>query len=484
MNTSVFSKGIGDIVNQVTLPLADGETITNITVGTPTPTDANAPVLSILSSLVNPIDIQITGGTVGTAYGFVLTINTTQQILTWTVAVQVISDSFAPLQNEDPNSYQDLVGSIQAGESALAVTQFQFDPSFDPSGGYVLWDVIDSQGTVWASGNAYDYQVLMTGAVNIVIAKSIVNTPTSIPPTVDNPYQLRYTLREGNNVCYAYESLRVTGFPDMPIGAQDALEFSGDTAVMTCVTETLFANYQITVYQNGAQLASLNVNNVKRVANGYFVSASIDTTNLPVSLVPYQVVWQFWNAPGQTFRESCSLYVVNDSILSAIEDVKSKINKARTTLFGTEDSQYPSSEIVKWLRRGADAFNGAYGQFTSFTMTNAQGPIREFWLLYAEKYALESQYLLEGEKAFNFSGASVTLDVDKTQYLDNMIGKIQSTLDAEVKALKVNLIIRGNASGDGSVDVMQSSGAALGGVAISITPASIYNSGLYYGGVL
>ncbi|MEK9322795.1 hypothetical protein, partial [Escherichia coli] len=61
-----------------------------------------------------------------------------------------------------------------------------------------------------------------------------------------------------------------------------------------------------------------------------------------------------------------------------------------------------------------DAFNGAYGQFTSFTMTNARGPIREYWLLYAELAAIQSQYLAEGEKAFNYQGAAISLEVDRT----------------------------------------------------------------------
>jgi len=65
-----------------------------------------------------------------------------------------------------------------------------------------------------------------------------------------------------------------------------------------------------------------------------------------------------------------------------------------------------------------------------------------------------------------------------------MIGKIQSTLDAEVKALKVNLIIRGNGSGDGSLDITNTTGNNVGGVAIAITPASIYNSGVIFTGLL
>jgi hypothetical protein len=144
---------------------------------------------------------------------------------------------------------------------------------------------------------------------------------------------------------------------------------------------------------------------------------------------------------------------------------------------------------MKWLRRGMDMFNNAHGVFTSFTMTNAMGGVREFWLLCAEKAALEAQYGLEAEKSFNFSGAAISLDVDRTQYLDAMIGKIDQVLDAQLKPFKQNLIIKGNTGGDGSgpngdgnFGALQQS--SMGSVAIAITPASIYNIGSWNVGVI
>jgi hypothetical protein len=133
-----------------------------------------------------------------------------------------------------------------------------------------------------------------------------------------------------------------------------------------------------------------------------------------------------------------------------------------------------------------DLFNNAYGVFTSFDMTNAMGGVREFWLLCAEKAALEAQYGLEAEKAFNFSGAAISLDVDRTGAIDSMISKIQNQLDQELKPLKQNLIIKGNTSGDGSGpngngDFSPASRGAMGSVGIAITPASIYSGGFLYG---
>jgi hypothetical protein len=390
----------------------------------------------------------------------------------------VHSSDFNPYLNKEPGSYQDLVGEIEAGKTALATSIFQFDASFDPSAGYVLWDLMDDQGVIYASGNAYEYKIVANGINNVVIAKCLITVPQSIPPTLDNPYQLRYKLEAAGTVSYQYENISVYGATEIQLGAQDSIEMQGDYATLSLVTEQLFENYVLEIYQGNQILASTPVPNPDRISNGYFVAGSFDTMPLQASLHPYSVVWKFWTNPAQTFREAASLWLINPSIIQAIEDIKSKINKARQTIYGTPDSQFSSTEVLKWMRRGMDAFNGAYGLFTNFTMTNAMGPVREMWLIQSEIFALQAQYVLEGEKAFNFQGAAISLDVDRTAMIDSMISKLQSQLDNELKAFKQNLIIKGNTAGDGSGDgtgnFNKTQKGAMGTVGILITPASLY----------
>lgn len=484
MNLFVYTKGAGDITNQLALALNTGETLIALTLQAVTPVSAHPIVLSISSGTANPVLFTVTGGDTGVSYGVPLTVKTNQRQFVVTIAVNVQSDSFDPYPNADPGAYQQLVGSIEAGKTALAVTMMPFPPDFDPSGGYMVWDLLDQDGTIYASGNAFDLKITSSGIANVVTARSLINVPSTIPPTVDVPYQLRYTLTVGQQVFPQFEALTVQTFVQVELGAQDSIEMQGDVATVSLVTERLWPNYVLELRQSGIVIASMTVQNADRVANGYFVAGTIDTSNLPPSCIPYQLAWKFWANPAQTFRESAALWLVTDSMVQAVEDVKSKVNKARTTLYGTSDSQFPSTEIMKWLRRGMDAFNGAGGQFTSFTMTNAMGIVREMWLLYAEKAALDAQYLLEGEKAFQFSGAAINLDVDRTQYLDAMASKIQSQIDADVVNIKRNLIIKGNTGGDGSgpngdgnFNVVQR--GATGAVGITITPATIYSGNLW-----
>jgi len=482
MNTFVFSKvGSATIVATQSLGIGVGETVTSVVVGPATPVDASGITLT-QTLAAGVMTMTIAGGTENMCYGFPITVTTDQRVFILTIAVACTPVGFNVARNEDPGSYQDLVGTIAAGKSALAIATFHFAPDFDASSGYVLWDMLDAEGIVYASGNAYEYKIYSSGVGVTVAAKAVISVPADVP---SQPYQLRYTLKIGNGVAYNYENVTVYGFPDMQVGTQDSVEMVGDQATLSLVTQELYQNYVIEIYGDNQLLASMPLTNPERVSSGYFVGGTVDTSQFVTSLTPYQVIFKFWNVPSQTFRESAALWVVNASIIQAIEDVKSKINKARQTLYGTPDSQYPATEVLKWLRRGADAFNGAYGVFTGFTMTNAKGAIREFWCLEAEKMALEAQYLMEGEKAFNFSGAATTLDVDRTAFLDSMASRIQSQLDSELKLLKQNLTIKGYTQGDGSGpagdgNLSIASRGAMGAVGISLSPASLYNGG-YYG---
>ena len=161
--------------------------------------------------------------------------------------------------------------------------------------------------------------------------------------------------------------------------------------------------------------------------------------------------------------------------------MKARITKAHTTLYGTSDLIFPTETVMLWLRRGRDMFNSYQGVFTSFTMVNAKNGIREYWLMCAEAMALTSQELAEAEKAFDFQGAAISLNVDRAAAYGSMADKIQGLLDNQLKPMKQNLIIKGQTSGDGSADTTRLGRGAIGCVGITITPASPwgpYRSGL------
>jgi hypothetical protein len=92
--------------------------------------------------------------------------------------------------------------------------------------------------------------------------------------------------------------------------------------------------------------------------------------------------------------------------------------------------------------------------------------------MYSELSGLRSQYIAEGEKAFNFSGQAISLDVDRTGFYDSAASSLQSRLDNEAKPFKQNLIKKGLVSGTGNLDDIGLRRGAIGSVGINVSPAS------------
>lgn len=477
-----------------------GETITSV-IALPVSPLTSPTLVVVISSGVNPlVTATLSGGVDQTSYGFQLQVTTTARVFLQQIAVSVYTNAeFAPYTTQNPQAYQDLVDEIQVGNAAIGTAIFAFPPQIDPRGGFVTYELLAQDGTVYAAGNAYSYKVVSNGISNTVMAQCVIVAPTTIPPTLlGESYQLRYTLELpqvsglptdpltgtlSQNTFFQFENIRIVGLNTVPLGVQPTVEMSGVPATLAIVTDKLYDNVTVEIWANGTQLlAQTPITEYQRTADGWYFSGVVNTSGFMVALVPYTVIWKYWSSmnTAMIYQESTELYVVNASIMTAVNDVRAKINKSHTTLYGTPDLLYPNPTVMTWLRRGADAFNGAYGQFTSFTFVNALGAIREFWMLCSEKAALEAQYLAEGEKAFNFQGAAISLDVDRTQYLDNAIAKIQSQLDNELKAIKTNLIIKGNTSGDGSADPSKLQVGAIGSVGITLTAASMWGRGYPY----
>jgi len=483
------------VIADVTSMLIGAETITSIVVGTASPVTSTPLSATVTTGTSSVIGLTITGGNDGLSYGFQLTITTNARVFIVTVATSVSQAEFIPYTTENPDAFQDLVDEIEAGKAAVGTSVFAFPPQIDPSGGFVTWEFLASDGTVYAAGNAFDYTVQSNGLANTVVAKSIITVPVTVPPSLDGQaYQLRYTLslsqeygtppdptagNLGQNVFFQFENVRVVGLNTVPLGTQPSVELQGVPATVSIVLDTLYDNVTVELWAGPTQVvAPTQIQAYERTANGWYFAGVLDTSGLGVSLVPYQIIWKYWASTntGIINQENADFFVVNPSIMSAVNDVKAKINKARTTLYGTPDMLFPASTILTWLRRGGDAFNIAYGQFTNFTFTNALGGIREFWLLCSEAAALASAYLSEAEKSFNFQGAAISLDVDRTQYLEAAATAIQTRLDNELKLIKTNLIIKGNTSGDGSVNAGQLQHGAIGAVGITITQASMWGA--------
>lgn len=488
MSTFVIFKNYGsDAIEtlQIQSLLNDTEHVISVSAGVPTPSTNNPLIATVLD---NDVKVNLTGGEDGVSYGFDLFITTDERNISALVAVLVKSEAslLNPYTSTSPDAFKGLIGEVQAGSSAIGKAKFTFPAELDPSSGYIIYELLTSNDEVIAEGNCFNYHINDIGNSKVVTGEAVVSIPSNLVPTAEGEsYQIRWSIFFDDLVMYSFEEVVIAGDATVPLGTQPVVELPGSHATLELVLEDLYDEVTVQLYDANKAISdpvpmfSRSMPGVSKpypVPGGYFFSGVIPTDELKPSLVPYSFVWRYWmsNEAYRQYSESDHLWVVTPSVLSAVEDVLAKVNKARTTLYGKPDLLYPTPTVLTWLRRAMDAFNGFQGYLTRFNMLNATGAVREYWLLFAELFAIESQYLAEGEKSFEFQGEAISLSVDKTQYLDTAAGNIRSKLEADMPGVKKNLIIKGMTEGDGDV-ANQAGRGLMGAVGINITPASVWS---------
>lgn len=457
MDPLIFVKDLHAAVLTMDLSstLGVGETIVSASVIQTSP--VTSPPITVTVDSVGSSGFVFTadGGAENVTYGVAIDVVTNLRTFTSRAAILVRTDLNVPYATRNPYAYEALVGTISAGDAALGKAFFVLPADIDATSGYVTWDIIDTMGRVYATGNAYSYLVTTDAFNSTIEASAVVNVPSSTPPTLDaQAYILRWRLTNvGTSDYYASESLRVESLATVPLGPESIVELAGDAVQLGLVLENPYPNVYVSVFSGNTQVVSpTQVHTKDRVSSGWYYRAGLDASHLRASLDPYLVNWKYHGASlVPAYRQQAHAFLVNPMILSAIEDVQSRIMRARTQLMGQSDMLFDPVTVMTWLRRGRDMFNAAYGLITSFTMVAATGGVREFWLAYSEIEALRAQYLAEGEKAFDFQGQAISLNVDRTQYYQGMADAIQQGLSDSVRDYKKNLQIKGITSGDGDV---------------------------------
>lgn len=453
--------------------LVGGENITGQSVAASVPAGLT---VSVSAAVGSAVPLTTGGGIDLQSYGVDVTV-TTDQGHTYTIRVAVVNNSniAANYQNTNVDAFNTLIDQIEAGEAALGQATFQFPAGFDPAGGQVKWELVDGNGVVLSSGQSFDYQFANTAGGVKVEAQAVVNVPSDAIPTLEGQaYQVRWTLVLNGQTFFSFENIKVVGAATVPVGVEDVVELAGNDVSVSCVFDRPFDQVSVQVFLNNDPVSGAVTGlTPTKTADGWLYTAALTGLPLDPQLEAYSLIWSAKNQSNPyTERQTGRLFMVNPSVLMATDDMRLLINRSRTTVAHAEDILFTVPLLLAYLRRGRDAFNGSYGVPVNFSMLDARGPIREYWLRFSEIMALRGQYLAEGEKVFNFSGQAIQLDVDRTQYYDSLAGNLQQLMDNECRNFKTMLVKRGIMGGSGAEDPTKQRPGATGAIGITITPAS------------
>ena len=333
--------------------------------------------------------------------------------------------------------------------------------------------LVDSTGVVW-------HEELILNPTPIIIGSDIT-FEYEINMTIPDAYPGTYSLIVSRSGLSSTEKLLIEGLAQQAYGAADVLGLQSDTNLQWSLLDTN-PNATVTWDLNFTRLTSLvatahgSTTKQNQGNDTLFVSQGFNpiAEAMPVSLNPQTIIWSIEDMPGRVRRQTSALFIVSNSQLTVISELKNFFDRL------CQEKRLPSleytlSDYTRWCQQGMDMFN-AQGLFTSFTMTNATEGIRYWWFICSIISALRSMYMYEGQRSFSFSGQSVTLDVDITQYLQSMADTLQGQWDSEKLAFKQQLKQYGLTGGDGN---MANASFQFGAVGLTLGPAS--NFGGFYG---
>lgn len=169
----------------------------------------------------------------------------------------------------------------------------------------------------------------------------------------------------------------------------------------------------------------------------------------PAKLEPLLLLATY-SRPGQDPQVfTYKVWSVTPQILVAASMVEDHINKARLDDIIPE-LQYVKGDIIAYLQRGLGMFNSLAPYISSFNGTNMQGPILDSWIICSCYYALAAQLQAEGAMAFDFSGQTTSLNIDRSPSIEAALGRLENLIENQVKPFKKLLAKSGVLSGSGA----------------------------------
>lgn len=177
----------------------------------------------------------------------------------------------------------------------------------------------------------------------------------------------------------------------------------------------------------------------------------LDATSAAQKLQPVSLVCTHVDDRRATSRMyQHNLWLTTMQTMVAVSMMEAAIDKAKVNQV-IASLQYTTGDYLNYLYRGLQMFNQMPPLVTNIRGTNMQGTLLECWLVCSQLQALYAQTLAEGASAFDFSGQTVNLNVDRTPSLEAAIGRLESAMENQVKPYKKLLAKANILDNDGSI---------------------------------
>lgn len=355
-----------------------------------------------------------------------------------------------------------LPSRIRAGASFTAYTDFKDEygkpiPPLSP----VTYSIRDDQGGLILEGTAQQSSQPERWQTNISIPEQVFPGTFTFTWTLkgsEGREIQRETFEIADQSPNYYELDQLV--PEKSV-LTDALKVGRDEDVSDCFV-TLVRPDGTEIYTQSVDVSNAQIYNGKKYitfrSNGPVegLVAGADITAM------YILVWDF-RLDGEQQKIYSFMYVANYSVIAYIRELKRMIDKAGIQ-HPNPNLRYNDVDLVAYLNLGLQWLNAQPPTQTAWTINSIPGNMYAYVLNAAAYEAISSRLNAEGEAAFNFNGQPITLEVDRTGFLEAALGRYADRLQ------NFNTVKKGAVMAGGGVGSTGGAGGAGGVLGYSIGP--------------
>ena len=316
---------------------------------------------------------------------------------------------------------------------------------------------------------AFDNTFIVEGLANqdlknpsIWYASFSIPEGAPVPDDVNNQqYRIDWFAQGENERLQASQQIQVISEAEPIPYDSTVLALLGQPIVDNLITPAPLANYSINIQDlNGKSYFTKMVRNPKFVLrnNNYITRVTTGTkvhgiTDVCMGFAPFQAVYTLEFEDGQIENEIHMIYTVNNLATVLINNMRRYLDRARNWDID-EYLRLTEEDYIHFLTVGLQRINTAPPNITSYTMCNFPQAFLYVWEKCAEVELLNAMFLAEGMRGFEFTGASVTLNVNsRKEAIQTKMDEINGWLDNNLKATKELMIRSSNSAGNLGISI-------------------------------
>ena len=294
--------------------------------------------------------------------------------------------------------------------------------------------------------------------------------PEDCPVQPDSKYSLIWRATVNGKQYQNTDTFTVLLDGEAPIFDSSSIMMSSDLFSDMIILSDGCSNFSITLTdENGtllhsdsdpAHFTTRKLNNSTIVDyNAGVVIPKIQKQVVNIGSYPFVVTWKYSSPTNPINTEFHMVYVCTTKTVMYVAALKRVMDKARNYDINP-NLRFTDQELCCFLLLGLARINSAPPILTGWSLQQLPKYLEYMLLKCAEYEALSAWALAEGMSAFNFTGASTSLEVDRTGHIREKMNEAGKYIDENLSKIKDNLV-RTSSAGVLSVAITPSTNSSV-----------------------